>query len=227
MKNIDIIKSLPVLYVEDDDILMASTKKTLSIFFDDITTATNGLDAIKLINSKKFNIAILDIRIPHLSGLEIAKEIRKTDKEMLIFITSNYQETDDLRQALKLDMVDYLVKPFSFDELMGVLNDCADRIKERGLLIQQISNNVFYYAQMRCVIKDGIENKLTKNEVDILELFLKEKGSVVKFEEIEYSIFSDSNDSKYGAIKNLISRLRKKIGEDSIVNIYEVGYYIK
>lgn len=227
VKEIDVLKPLPILYVEDDEMLMSSTHKTLSVFFDNIATATNGIDAIKLVNERKFYLAILDIRIPHINGIEVAKEIRKNDKEMLIFITSSYQETHDLREALKLNMVDYLLKPFSFNELMQVLKECALRLIADGKLKRPIYGGVFYDVVKKCAIKDGVEIKLTKNEVKMLDLFFDKKGAVVNVEEIEYYVFPDSDEFKYGAIKNLISRLRKKLGEDAIVNIYEVGYYLR
>ena len=226
-KDIDILRPLPILYVEDDEVLMASTHKTLSVFFDNITTATNGLDAIKLVGERKFYIAILDIRIPNMNGIEVAKEIRKNDKEMLIFITSSYQETYDLREALKLNMVDYLLKPFSFSELMGVLKECATRLVADGRLKCPIYGGLSYDVVKKCIIKDEVEIKLTKNEVKMLDLLLDKKGSVVSIEEIEYHVFPNSDEFKYGAIKNLLSRLRKKLGEDVIVNIYEIGYYLR
>lgn len=227
MKEIAVLKSLPILYVEDDEMLMFSTCRTLSTFFDNISTATNGVDAIKLVGEQKFYLAILDIRIPYINGIEVAKEIRKNDKEMLIFVTSSYQETNDLREALKLNMVDYLFKPFSFDQLLEVLKECATRLIADGRLKRPIYDGVFYDVVKKCAMKDEIEIKLTKNEVKMLDLFFAKKGGVVNFEEIEYYIFPDSDEFKYGAIKNLISRLRRKIGEDAIVNIYEVGYYLR
>lgn len=226
MDGLKILKPLPVLYVDDDEVLMSSTKKTLSLFFDDIKTATDGIEALKLINSQKFYIAILDIRIPHISGLEIAKEIRKNDKDMLIFITSSYQETKDLREALKLNMVDYLVKPFTFAMLLDTLKECANRLKECGALIKKLNDGVYYDVIKKCVINDNEEIRLTKNEIKLIELLLDKKGNVATIEEIEYRVFPDSDEFKYGAIKNLISRLRKKIGEKTVVNIYELGYQL-
>jgi len=227
LKNIEILKPLPILYVEDDEMLMASTRKTLSLFFDNITTATNGMEALKLINCRKFFIAILDIRIPYINGIELAKEIRKNDKDMLIFITSSYQETSDLKEALKLNMVDYLVKPFGFNELLSVLQECATRISDTGKLQRPIYGGVSYDVIKKCATKDGEDIRLTKNEVKLMELFFEKKGAVVSFEEIEYHVFEDSDEYKYGAIKNLISRLRKKIGDDAISNVYEVGYHLR
>jgi two-component system, OmpR family, response regulator VanR len=227
LKNLGILKSLPILYVEDDDILRASTQNTLSVFFDDITTATDGVQAIKLLNEKKFYVAILDIRIPHISGIEVAQEIRKNDRDMLIFITSSHQETSELRELLKLNMVDYLVKPFSFSDLMNTLQACAQRLIESGGLKRVIYGSGYYDFIKKCIVKDGQDIKLTKNEISVLELFFEKKGAVVSFDEIERCVFEDDEEYKYGAIKNLISRLRKKIAGKAIVNVYEVGYYLK
>lgn len=227
MKDLSILKPLPILYAEDDEAIRVSTQNTLSIFFDDITIAADGAEAIKFAAKHKFYVAILDVRMPHVSGIEVAKEIRKADKDILIFITSSHQETSELREALKLNMVDYLVKPFSFSDLMGVLQECAKRITESGKLRKPMYGGGLYDVSTKSIFKDGQEIKLTKNEIKILELFFEKKGSVVSFGDIERYVFEDYEEYKYGAIKNLISRLRKKIGEKAIVNVYEVGYHLR
>jgi DNA-binding response OmpR family regulator len=227
MQDLAILKPLSVLYVEDDEIIRESTYKTLSLFFDDVSVAANGLEAIKLIGQKKFYVAILDIRMPYMNGIEVAKEIRKNDQDMLIFITSSHQETSELREALRLNMVDYLIKPFSFSDLVSVLQECVTRMIMGGRLKKPIYDNGYYDIIKKCVIKDDKEIKLTKNEIKVLELFFAKKGAVVSFEDIERYVFEDDEEYKYAAIKNLISRLRKKIGEKAIVNVYEVGYHLR
>lgn len=227
MQELSILKSLPVLYVEDDEIIRASIQNTLSVFFDDVVVAQNGIEAMKLINKKKFYIAILDIRMPYANGIEVAKVIRKTNQDMLIFITSSYQDTNELKEVLKLNMVDYLVKPISFSDLLNALQECVKRLISGGYLKKHIYGGGIYDVAKKCIIKDEKEIKLTKNEIKVLELFFEKKGAVVSFDDIESCVFEDNVQYKYGAIKNLISRLRKKIGEKAIVNVYEVGYHLK
>jgi DNA-binding response OmpR family regulator len=225
--DLSILKPLPVLYVEDDDIIRTSTQNTLSIFFDDITTAADGVQAINLINKKKFYVAILDVRMPYINGIEVAKEIRKNDQDMLIFITSSHQETSELREALRLNMVDYLIKPIGFSDLVSVLQECVRRIVAGGKLKKPIYGGGYYDIVKKCITKDEEDIRLTKNEIKVIELLLAKKGAVVSFEDIERYVFEDDEEYKYGAIKNLISRLRKKIGEKAIVNVYEVGYHLR
>lgn len=224
MNNLDALKELTVLFADDDEIFLNSTQKTLEMLFGSVFVATNGEDALSLYNNMHPNIIMLDIRMGNVNGLEVAGEIRKTNKHIPIFIISSYTETHELLEACRLNLVDYITKPFSFQTLVDALNKCIDMLKAEGSLSKIINQTTYYNASSKTLIKEGVPVSLTKNELIVLELLLVQRSKVVTYETFMHYL---GTEVSYSALQNLVLRLRKKLGENSIYNLSKVGYTIK
>ena len=133
MKNVDeILKSLNILYAEDDDTMRTNTSKTLELFCNHVFQANNGAQALELFQKEAVNIVMLDYVMPSIDGYNVAKEIRKLDKDVPIFITSSYTEKEKLMSMIGLNVIGYLEKPIDFNELMNTLKICANLLLESG-----------------------------------------------------------------------------------------------
>lgn len=222
MNNIDDLRLLSILYADDDEELRSSIEKTLKLIVNKVFIASNGESALKTFLEESPDIVLLDVRMGDISGIEVAQEIRKTSKDTPIIIISSYTETEDLLAACKLHLIDYLQKPVDFKQLIDVLYSSLDYLKDKGLLIRQINERVFYNYLSKCFIRDKIEIALTKNEITVMELLLAQRGKLVSYDSFFNVLEEDMSD---GALKNLMLRLRKKIGEDgSIRNLSKIGY---
>lgn len=224
MSDINELKELTVLFADDDEIFLDSTQKTLQMLFKHVFVASNGTDALTLYKDMHPNIIMLDIRMGSVGGLEVAKEIRQTNKHVPIFIISSYTETHELLEACRLNLVDYITKPFSFQTLLDALSKCILMLKAEGSLSKIINTTTHYNASSKTLIKDGVPLSLTKNELIVLELLLEQRGKVITYETLMHAL---GNEISYQALQNLVLRLRKKLGENSIHNLSKVGYTIK
>mgnify|MGYP000877833392 CR=1 FL=1 len=224
MDDLSILKDKKVLYVEDDDIIRDSISRVLEIFFDNLVLAKDGGEAMDMV-SEDFDIVILDLNLPKYNGIEIARAFRAKNEDIIIFLISSYQETQNLRDAMRLGAIDYLSKPISFDELKSVLTICAKKLSKE--ILKPLGDNLVYNTQVKSVFKGDEEIKLTKNEIVFLELVLANSKQLITYELITQELFnSDNSDLNLPSIKNLILRLRKKLDIPLVESVFGVGYRV-
>lgn len=222
MYNFQEFKNLSILYAEDDEVLRDITEKTLQLIAGKVYSAADGVSALALYDTHHVDIIILDIHMGKVGGIAVAEEIRKKNTHIPIVIVSGSIETDDLLSACKLNLVEYIRKPIEFKTMIDVLFTSLNRLKENGLLLAKISNTVVYDYLAKVFIKDGAIISLTKNEINAIELLLSRRGQLIGYETFSHILDEEMSN---GALKNLILRLRKKIGNDgSIRNLSKVGY---
>ena len=224
-KNLTILKSLTVLYAEDDLVIQDSISRILKMFFKDVVIANDGKEAIENYNNKKIDILILDYVMPNLNGYETAKIVRKKDKKIPILITSAYTDKEKLLNAIELNLIKYIEKPILYDDLIKVFENIIKYMEENNLLQIKLDENIYYSFVDKNIIKNGEKITLTKNEVLFLELLLEKPNHLISKNIIENSVFKASVDEN--TIRNMVYRLRKKIDIDTIATIKDLGYIIK
>lgn len=224
-KNLTILKSLTVLYAEDDLVIQDSISRILKMFFKDVVIANDGKEAIENYNNKKIDILILDYVMPNLNGYETAKIVRKKDKKIPILITSAYTDKEKLLNAIELNLIKYIEKPILYDDLIKVFENIIKYMEENNLLQIKLDENIYYSFVDKNIIKNGEKITLTKNEVLFLELLLEKPNYLISKNIIENSVFKASVDEN--TIRNMVYRLRKKIDKDTIATIKDLGYIIK
>jgi DNA-binding response OmpR family regulator len=224
MDELSILKDKKVLYVEDDDIIRDSISRVLHIFFDNIVLANDGGEAMDMLGVD-FDIVILDLNLPKYNGIEIAKAFRAKSEDIIIFLISSYQETQNLRDAMRLGAIDYLSKPISFDDLKNVLTICAKKLSKD--VIRPLGDDLVYNTRLKTVHKNGLEIKLTKNEIVFIELVLENQKQLITYELITQELFNSGNsDINLPSIKNLVLRLRKKLNIPFVESVFGVGYRV-
>ncbi|MDD2789231.1 MAG: response regulator [Sulfurimonas sp.] len=217
------MKSLSVLYAEDDETLRNITEKTLQLVVGEVYSVGDGLEALNVYKTQAIDLVILDIYMGDISGIDVAKKIRETNDKVPIVIVSGSIATEDLLAACKLNLIDYIHKPIEFNVLMQVLYMAVDRLHAHGLLQTKISDTISYdYFTKAFTHIDGTQTVLTKNEILALELLLCNRGHVVLYAAFSHEINEELSD---GALKNLILRIRKKMGNyPKLKNMAKVGY---
>ena len=220
-----ILKQLDVLFISEVDSSYKKIENILRLFFKEVLH-TNSLIYANEIYEKSFpSILIIDINLKESSGLTFIKELRKKNKSMPIIIITENKEIDILIEAIKLNLIDYLLKPVDINKLIHALNLSAKNILNSGEIKTIIKNDVIYnYVDKSITISDK-KQSLTRNESRLLELFLINKNKFVKNEDIIKQIWSDKEVSS-SAFKSLINRLSNKIGKDTISNSFGIGYGI-
>jgi DNA-binding response OmpR family regulator len=220
-----ILKQLDVLFISEFDYSYKKIENILRLFFKEVLH-TNSLIYANEVYEKSFpSILIIDINLKESSGLSFIKELRKKNKSMPIIIITENKEVDILIEAIKLNLIDYLLKPIDINKLIHALNLSAKNILNSGEIKTIITNDIIYnYVDKSITILDK-KQSLTKNEARLLELFLINKNKFVKNEDIIKQIWSDKEVST-SAFKSLINRLSNKIGKETISNSFGIGYGI-
>lgn len=220
--NFRYLKNLNVLYVEDDPLVASQTFSLLEHFFQTVFHAFSAEDALNVLKSEQVHLLITDIELPGMSGLRLCEEVRKTNRQLPIFITTVHDDRERLQQAVKLNLVDYLIKPVSIPSIQQTLAESLKRVEESGMLVVRLSRETYFHPLRGILELSGTTVPLTKKEILLLDLLLQHKNRVVTREAIERLLYPDEplSDSGY---KNLIYRLRKKIGKNSITSLSGVG----
>ncbi len=223
------MKPIKILYAEDDETLAFLTKDNLELNHYEVTHCTDGNSCFELFKKQKFDICIFDIMLPKMDGFQLTTEIRKIDPEVPIFFLSSKILKEDRIKGLRLGADDYLVKPFSIEELLLKIGIFLARPRKT----QQESGNThqvgrYEFKTEECLLQNDNEKiNLTQRESELLRLFLDNKNKVLKREEILKALWGDDDYFLGRSLDVFISRLRKLIAHDknlSIENLHGVGF---
>ncbi|MGP2657431.1 response regulator transcription factor [Malaciobacter sp. WC5094] len=221
----NILKNLNVLYIEDEENIRLNIKKVLLLLCKNVFDTGSVEGAKEILEKQRIDIIISDINLPKQNGLDFVEEIRKINKKIPVILLSAYTETNYLLKATKLKLIDYLTKPVNFETLNQALLKCAEDIYENAMFIINFQNKIQYNVlNKKLEDSNKQEINLTSKEVSLLDYFIKNNSRVISHEELKNNIWEDSYETTDSALKNLLNKLRKKIGKDSISNISGVGY---
>jgi two-component system OmpR family response regulator len=202
--------------LEDDEVIAKLLMRYLSQYAQ-VTHMVYPLEALELLDEKKFDIIILDLTLPQLDGLEVCKLMRKVSKAKII-ISSARSDINDKLFALENGADDYLPKPYDPRELYARIKILHAR-HDKG----DDSNSAFKLDENACIIyREGQALELTMAEYQIMQLFLENKRQAFSRSDIANSVDSHRFDSGLESINVLIGRLRKKVEPD-----YKRPKYIK
>lgn len=167
---------------------------------------------------------MLDINLPGKSGIEFAREVRQTDKDTRIIISTAYTDKAFLLRAVELGLTRYLVKPITGKELIDAFGKAANEFMEsKKSILVDLGEGYSYDRQRRILLFHETEIPLRRKEMELLEFFIKNRGQTLSYEILQYEIWDDAPMSK-DAIRAQIRNIRKKSHRDIIQNINAVGY---
>ncbi len=217
-----------ILYVEDDESLGFLTADSLENQYD-ITHFINGKEGFDAFCSGEYDLCILDVMLPDMDGFEIATAIRKRNQEIPIIFLSAKTMKEDRIKGLKLGADDYLVKPYSMEELtlkIEVFLNRSQKTTSKTTTTYLIGPFEFDPTNY-CVSKGKEVTNLTEREAALLKFFLENKNTVLKREKILMELWGTDDYFVGRSLDVFISRLRKIFKEEPnirIENIPRVGF---
>ena len=133
-KNLDILKNINILYLEDDENLLKHTSDILEDFVANIYGVKNTIDAMKILLEKKVDVIISDILLENENGINFLKYIKNKDIQIPAILTTAHTDTNYLIESIKLKVENYLLKPINIDELLNSLYDVIlPKIQEKEI----------------------------------------------------------------------------------------------
>ncbi|REC50221.1 response regulator transcription factor [Chryseobacterium pennipullorum] len=216
-----------ILYAEDDETIAFLIQDSLENYYD-INHYSNGRSALEAFHKQSFDICLLDIMIPEINGFDLAKQIREDNTEIPIIFISAKALKEDRIKGLKIGADDYLVKPFSIEELMLKIEVFLKRSRKTQILPLQYKVGKFSFDPENYTLTCGNEHiTLTQRESELLLYFIRRKNTVLKRQDILQSIWGDDDYFMGRSLDVFISRLRKILIHESnilIENIHGIGF---
>jgi two-component system, OmpR family, copper resistance phosphate regulon response regulator CusR len=221
---------MKILLVEDDPQISSFVKLGLEQNDCSVEVAYDGTFGERLTLNKKYDVIILDVIIPGISGFELCKRIRNNNIKTPVLMLTSLDSTEDKVLGFDSGADDYLLKPFAFQELLARINALHRRSKD------MIVNPIVKISDLEVdtiskkVLRGNKEIKLTALEYKLLVLLLSHKGKVFDKIEIAEKIWGMSFDSGTNVINVHIHSLRNKIDKgqsaELIHTIKGLGYVI-
>ena len=215
---------MKILLLEDDIILNELVEEFLISLGHEIICEFDGMEALNTIDEDSFDLLLLDVGIPTLSGFELLSELRERQNlTPTIFLTS-LSDIKSLEKGFSLGCDDYIKKPFELKELEIRINyiKTNKQIDLEDIII--INDKYKYDFQNALVLEENKETSLSNKESKILEYFIKNKNRVISFEEIINNIWEYDATPSNATIRTYIKNLRKTLDETIIVTIKGLGY---
>lgn len=222
----NLLKNYTILYVEDDSYLQKNMQEYLNGFFKEVYIASNGKEGLEKYHLYKPDSLLLDIDLPLLDGLSLAKEIRKADKKISIVMLTAFSNKEQLLEATELKLLKYLIKPVNLDEFKKMLELLAVELSQNNCNCVALSQGYSWDKINKILYYNFNVIDLSVKEQKLLDIFISNRGKSVSFETIMALVWEDSFDRSisFNSVKNLVSSLRKKLPEGYIKNVYGKGY---
>jgi DNA-binding response OmpR family regulator len=216
---------MKVLLLEDDIALNDLLSDHLEDKGYEVTLCTNGDDALEYLIDEKFDLALLDINTPGMTGIEVLKTIREDYKNLTpsIMITA-YQDTKHLKDSFESGVDDYIKKPFDLEELdQRIMRLCRQFSIGQNSEIK-IDNNISFEPDSCLITKDSKFISIAQKERDILKYFCNHKNRVISSEELLQNIWAYEEMPTDATIRVYIKNLREIVGKERIITIRGIGY---
>jgi two-component system OmpR family response regulator len=221
-----------IFLVEDDLSFGAVLKSYLELNDYQVTWVDDGKYAFEKFGNGTFQICILDVMLPNVDGFTIAAEIRKTDKEIpLVFLTAKTLK-EDILKGYNVGADDYITKPFDTEVLMCKIQAIIKRQStqsEPDVETYSIGTYVFN-SKLRYITREGIKQKLSPKESDLLKLLCQNKNELLARETALRKIWGEDGYFTARSMDVFITKLRKYLKEDSnieIKNIHGSGFLLE
>ena len=214
-----------VLLVEDDELLGDGIRTGLKHYGNTIDWVKDGRSAYKVLTSshESFDIVILDLGLPKMSGLNVLKTIREQNISTPVMILTAHETIDDRVRGLDAGADDYLTKPFDLDELCARMRALQRRSKSRAKPMLQY-RNISLDPAAHVVTMDDEQIMLSRREFALLQKLLENSGRVLSREQLNQTLYGWGENIDSNALEVHIHNLRKRFGNKLIRTIRGVGY---
>lgn len=231
-----------IILIEDETSVVSFIKKGLQENGYEVSVAFDGNTGIQLVQASDFDLVILDIMLPGMNGLDVCKEIRKTNKLVPILFLTALGTSENIVLGLESGGDDYLVKPFKFIELVARVKSLLRRSHNNGNNHETAepiidSEYIFQFSDLvvndytKKVTRGGEEISLTSTEYKLLLYFLNNPEKVISRAEILDAVWGVNYELGTNVVDVYVNYLRKKLDnqEDNklIHTVIGMGYVLK
>jgi DNA-binding response OmpR family regulator len=216
-----------ILVAEDEPAIADFIERGLSAEGHAVTVTYDGEEALRLCLSEDFALVILDRMLPGCDGLDVLARLRPVKPALPVIMLTARAGVDDRVAGLDAGAIDYMTKPFAFDELAARVrahlrtppNSESTRLEALDIELDLLT---------RRVTRDGVEVSLSAKEFDLLAYFLRHPGNVLSREQILSAVWGYSHDPGTNIVEVYVSYLRRKLRRPGspapIVTVRSVGY---
>lgn len=223
--------AMRILVVEDDRGISRFIKKGLTEEGFAVDTVFDGEEALHLCLSQPYDLIVLDIMLPEMSGFEVLKTVRKKGSYVPVIFLTAKDDQKDIIHGLNLGADDYLVKPFSFKELLARIRAVVRRGQKQQEMNQITIGDLSLNLLNRTAERGGRQIELSAKEFLLLEYLMKNAGQVLTRTMILDKVWGYDFDTSSNIIDVHINRLRAKIDKPFDQNLLHtikgVGYVLQ
>lgn len=221
-KDLQILKKMTILWVEDDLTVLEQIGALLSIFFKRVLTAESGKKGYELYEDEQPDMILSDLEMPKMGGIELFHMIRMKNQTIPIIALSAYSDQNILLKAANAQIDGYIIKPVELETLLDAFRKVLPKISVKRQIFT-FQNGLIYNSLTEELFKETQSIALGRKEKMLLKLFIQNKERVIEKDELIEHIWIHEDVSE-SALKNLLNRLRNKIGFELIVSVKGSGW---
>lgn len=216
--------AVKVLFVEDEPTIREVLSEYMKLQTYDVTSVGNGREAIGLIASGKFDMAVLDIMLPGADGYEVLSEIRKCSEETAVIMLTALGDEQSQVKAFNLYADDYIIKPVSPIILLKRMETILRRLPRKETLAAEGPKGLVIEKEAYCAYYEGKPLPLTLSEFLLLQTLANEPNRVFTREQLILHIFNEDYIGNDRIIDAHVKNLRKKLPANYIKTVIGIGY---
>lgn len=222
-----------IVVVDDDDKIISLLRRSLAFEGYEVSTASNGLEGLKVLMTAEPHLLILDVMMPQVDGWEVCRRVRESGSTVPILMLTAKDDITDRVKGLDTGADDYLVKPFALEELLArvraLLRRKSDKLEENSSKI--VYENLALDQDSREAIRSGRRIELTAKEYDLLLLFMNNPRRVLTRDSIMEKIWGYDFSGESNVLEVYIAMLRQKLEEGNesriIQTVRGTGYVLR
>jgi two-component system copper resistance phosphate regulon response regulator CusR len=222
---------MKILIVEDEPKTGTYLERGLTEAGFVVDCARDGRDGLHLALTKSYDLVLLDVMLPGMDGWEILREIRRAGRQAPVMYLSARDQVGDRVKGLELGADDYLVKPFSFSELLARVRTLLRRGNAVAASEDIKVSDLALDSLRHCVMRGGKRINVTAKEFSLLELLMRRQGEVLPRALIASQVWDMNFDSDTNVIDVAVRRLRAKVDDDFAVKLIHtvrgMGYVLQ
>jgi DNA-binding response OmpR family regulator len=213
-------RAMRILIVEDEPQMAGLLARGLQEEMYEVSLACDGKAALDLSTTQEFDVILLDVMLPKINGLEVARQLRQREQATPLLMLTARDALPDIVKGLDAGADDYLTKPFSFHELLARIRALARRHEYRKKNVLEVADLVLDVTSFRA-FRFGREIHLSLTEFRLLELLARNAGRIVSRHEILETVWGRGREVNENTLDAFVRLLRKKVDQESDMKLIQ------
>lgn len=215
---------MKILYLEDDYDLSETVEEFLEDEGFDITSVHTSDEALHQLFQNRFDLLLLDVKVPGINGFQLLEELRSTGIETPTIFTTSKNTMKDLTIGYNVGADDYLKKPFELQELLFRIKAILKREYKINNEVIALTTNLAFNPNMQTVSDRIKTHQLNHKESELLKLLVSHKNQCVTFDQIFEYVWGFEKEHNEASLRTYIKNIRKVVGKEHILSIKKQGY---